>query len=301
VKRGWWRSIFVGLLLCWALVVMAKPQRPRILGIEGVEIYVSDAAASNQFYRKVTSLNEVCDRCERQMPQVTSILLPGSQIIKLSSTRSAQPLNLLNSITFEVDDETAMKKFLQANGVPFKEYPRRSKEEGAYLSVVDPEGHQILFAGPLFWRIKTPPPSVHLIHAGFMVKDRAAMDRFYKDILGFRLYWHGGMTDDQTQWVDMQVPDGTDWIEYMLNIPADADKHTLGVMNHIALGVPDVKAAVKALEANGMKLTEQPKIGRDGKWQLNLYDPDQTRVELMEFTPVEKPCCAEYTGPHPKP
>ena len=48
-------------------------------------------------------------------------------------------------------------------------------------------------------------------------------------------------------------------------------------------------------------LPEQPKIGRDGKWQLNLYDPDGTRVELMEFTPVEKPCCSEFTGEHPKP
>jgi len=50
-----------------------------------------------------------------------------------------------------------------------------------------------------------------------------------------------------------------------------------------------------------LPINEAPKIGRDGKWQLNLYDPDETRVELMEFTPVEKPCCSEYTGPHPKP
>jgi hypothetical protein len=50
-----------------------------------------------------------------------------------------------------------------------------------------------------------------------------------------------------------------------------------------------------------MKVGEEPKMGRDGKWQLNLYDPDQTRVELMEFAPVEKPCCSEYTGSHPKP
>jgi len=34
---------------------------------------------------------------------------------------------------------------------------------------------------------------------------------------------------------------------------------------------------------------------------LNLYDPDATRVELMEFTPVEKPCCSEYSGNQPKP
>jgi catechol 2,3-dioxygenase-like lactoylglutathione lyase family enzyme len=87
----------------------------------------------------------------------------------------------------------------------------------------------------------------------------------------------------------------------MLNVPANADKHTLGVMNHIALGVPDVRAAAEQLKKNGVKLTEEPKIGRDGKGQLNLYDPDQTRVELMEFTPAEKPCCAEYTGAHPKP
>jgi hypothetical protein len=109
------------------------------------------------------------------------------------------------------------------------------------------------------------------------------------------------MKEGETNWVDMQVPEGTDWIEYMLNVAANADKRTLGVMNHIALGVPDVRAAANQLEKAGVKLTEQPKIGRDGKWQLNLYDPDDTRVELMGFTPTEKPCCAEYTGPHPKP
>ena len=34
------------------------------------------------------------------------------------------------------------------------------------------------------------------------------------------------------------------------------------------------------------------KIGRDGKWQLNLYDPNLRRVELLEPKPVEKPCCS---------
>ncbi len=26
------------------------------------------------------------------------------------------------------------------------------------------------------------------------------------------------MKDDRTDWVDMRVPDGTDWFEYMLNV-----------------------------------------------------------------------------------
>ena len=40
-------------------------------------------------------------------------------------------------------------------------------------------------------------------------------------------------------------------------------------------------------------------MGKDGKWQLNLYDPDFTRVELMEFQPVQKPCCSDFHGPLP--
>jgi hypothetical protein len=105
----------------------------------------------------------------------------------------------------------------------------------------------------------------------------------------------------------MQVPDGTDWLEYMLNVKPDADLRTTGVMNHISLGVKDMKqaaarvtAAVAQLPAGSKpRMDEHPQIGRDGKWQFNIYDPDQTRIELMEFKPVEKPCCSEFTGPHP--
>ena len=45
------------------------------------------------------------------------------------------------------------------------------------------------------------------------------------------------MKDNETDWVAMQVPDGTDWVEYMLNVKPNADQHTMGVMNHISLGV----------------------------------------------------------------
>ncbi len=88
----------------------------------------------------------------------------------------------------------------------------------------------------------------------------------------------------------------------MVNVSPNADQHTLGVMNHIALGVPDIHAVANSNSSRtAVKPTEEPKIGRDGKWQLNLYDPDDTRVEFMEFKPVEKPCCSEFTAPHPGP
>jgi len=42
-------------------------------------------------------------------------------------------------------------------------------------------------------------------------------------------------------------------------------------------------------------------IGRDGKWQLNVYDPDGTRLEYMEFSNVQPPCCSQFTAPNPSP
>jgi hypothetical protein len=95
----------------------------------------------------------------------------------------------------------------------------------------------------------------------------------------------------------MQVPDGTDWLEFMVNVPPEADHRLRGIMNHIAVGVTDIHAAQQQLIKNGVKLTEEPHIGRGGKWQLT----DGTRIEFMEFKPVQEPCCSEYTGPHPGP
>ena len=70
---------------------------------------------------------------------------------------------------------------------------------------------------------------------------------------------------------------------------------------HPDLVVSDMKKAQALLESHGWKShgDEKAQLGKDGKWQLNVYDPDLIRVELMEFKPVEKPCCSDFTAPHP--
>jgi catechol 2,3-dioxygenase-like lactoylglutathione lyase family enzyme len=292
--------VFGGVFLIFLLVAAFAADRPRIVGVGFVEVKVSNLEKSSDFYQKTFLLGNETKGC---LGSASACLrLDRSQSIELVQT-DGEPANRLEEVGLSTNDLEAMRSFLATKGLKCGEI-HAAWDQRKRFELAGFQNPKIAFvSNPVPGSFASWPEQISkkMIHAGFVVNDRAAMDAFYGDLLGFRLYWHGGMTDDRTQWVDMQVPDGTDWIEYMLNIPADADKHTLGVMNHIALGVPDVKAAAKALEANGAKLTEQPKIGRDGKWQLNLYDPDQTRVELMEFTPVEKPCCAEYTGPHPKP
>lgn len=282
--------------ICWAAQQL---ERPTITGIAFVTLKVANMGDAEAFYHGYLRL-----------PQVHScfgfaqncLFINSKQQIDLVDAGGPATGRQIDSVGFFTSDARALHRYLSARGWKPGQLGSNSST-GAAFEIKDPENHTITFLqSPKGFGASisgAPPIANRLIHAGFVVENPAEMDKFYKDALGFHVYWHGGMKDSQTDWVDMQVPDGTDWIEYMLNVPENADKRLLGIMNHIALGVPHMHAAATQLEKTGLKLTEEPKIGRDGKWQLNLYDPDQTRVELMEFKPAEKPCCSEYTGPHP--
>jgi catechol 2,3-dioxygenase-like lactoylglutathione lyase family enzyme len=294
----------LGLLLAIALpsATYAPRQRPEISGVALVRLHVTNLEASRRFYADFLGLPQGSQGCFSPMGAATCFFINFFQQIELVSADAPPPTNALQALGFQVADAGELRQYLLSRGVECGKVAV-SNSGDHYIEVRDPEGHRLLFlsssakAGDL----SLSPVSRRLIHSGFVVSDRNAEDKFYKDILGFHVYWHGGMKEGEDNWVDMQVPDGTDWIEYMLKVPDNATHKQLGVMNHIALGVPDIHAAQAQLIKNGWKGTEEPKIGRDGKWQLNLYDPDETRVELMEFKPTKEPCCSPYTGPHPGP
>jgi catechol 2,3-dioxygenase-like lactoylglutathione lyase family enzyme len=301
MMRLLWVLVFISII-GWPPGAFAPPQRPAISGIALVQFRVSDPQVSRSFYAGTLALPQGTSGCFSPPEPERNACFYISASQQLEIVHADTSSKNLETLGFQVRDADAMCQYLRAHGVNCLG-TERSNAGDKFVVVLDPERHRILFidsankAGDL----RLSPTNIHMIHAGFVVHDRAAADHFYKDILGFRLYWHGGMKDNQTNWVAMQVPDGTDWLEYMLNVSPNADHHTLGGMNHFSLGVEDLHVAEKQLIANGWKPTEEPKIGRDGKWQLNLYDPDETRIEFMEFTPKEKPCGSECSGPHPGP
>jgi catechol 2,3-dioxygenase-like lactoylglutathione lyase family enzyme len=154
------------------------------------------------------------------------------------------------------------------------------------------------------------PIGRRIIHVGMLVHSQEKENPFYRDLLGFKPYWHGGMKTDRTDWVSQQVPDGHDWVEYMLTsgpsgsgIPAQVSQQQLGVLNHFSLGVVNMETTVTKLynEDRLGDAAARPQLGRDGKWQFNAFDPDLTRVEMMEFTAAGKPCCSEFTAANPSP
>lgn len=273
-------------------------RRPAVVGIAEVTLRAADLSQSRQFYGQVLGLAEEAG----SDAQHARFRVNGHQYIELIAAVAGAPADRLVEVGFETQDADAMRRYLGAHGIAVPAQVSAGPEGTRRLVVHDPEGHQIAFvqySGAGEGAPGAEAISGHMIHAGFIVRDRAAEDRFYKSLLGFHVYWHGGMKNTETDWVDMQVPNGTDWLEYMLNVEANPSPQEAGVVRHLALGVEDIKPAVKMVEQRGGRMPEPAQVGRDGKWQLNLFDPDLTRVEVMEFRPVEPPCCSKYTGRHP--
>ena len=303
------RHLILWILTFAAVMAVAQstPKRPKITGIDHVDFYTTDAAANEHLFTAELGLQSLSP-AEAGQTQRYEV---GKQWVGYSPAPDSGSINRMDHVALRTDDCEAMRSYLKANGIAIPDSVGKLKTGERAFQVKDPEGHVIEFvqpSGEMAMKMHTAgkaesapdPVSRRIIHAGFIVRDRAAEDHFYKEILGFRPYWYGGM-HDRTDWVSIQVPDGTDWVEFMLNQPEKPDQHTAGVMDHVSLGVADMNAAQAKLESHGWKPhgEEQAKLGKDGKWQLNLYDPDQTRIEIMEFAPKEKPCCSEFQGKHP--
>lgn len=292
------------LVAVFAFAVCAFSQtgpggRPHILGIDHVSFYTTAPDGVKKLYGDVLGLASAAP----VEPGGTLRYTMGTQWVGYSPAPDPKSTDRMDHVALITDNITALRQYLNAQGIKVPQIQGRS-DHSLFFVVNDPEGHNVEFVERGKGEAVPAAASAvsrHMIHAGFLVYHREAEDHFYRDILGFRPYWHGGMKDDETDWLALQVPDGTDWIEYMLNQPVHPDLQLTGVMNHISLGVADMKKAQAILEAHNWKPhgDEKAQLGKDGKWQLNLYDPDLVRVELMEFKPVQKPCCSEFTGPHP--
>jgi len=275
-------------------------KRPRILGIDHVAFYTTQPDGVKALYSGTFGLASAGPVEPGQLARY----IVGKQWVGYSAAPDPNATDRMDHVAFATSNIVRLREYLIANGVKVPAIEGRSDHSLSFV-VLDPEGHRIEFVerGKAETVSSSPESAVsrHMIHAGFLVQNRDAEDHFYRDLLGFRPYWHGGMKPDQTDWVSIQVPDGTDWLEYMLNHPEHPNLQVTGVMNHISLGVVDIKKSQALLESRGWKPLgdEKAQMGRDGKWQLNVFDPDMTRIELMEFKPVEKPCCSDFTGSHP--
>lgn len=296
------------LAACLVPIAQASPARPPITGVSHIAVYATSRAAAEHFYAHDLGATRGADP---ENPRGTRYYFAPTQFVEVLPLPSHwASVSRLEHIAFDTTDADGLRRYLRSKGIAVPARVRQGSDGSRWFEVQDPEGNRIQFVQPPAHPAAVPdnPLSRHIIHVGFIVHDRAREDTFYRAILGFRPYWFGGMTDTKPAWVSQQVPDGTDWLEYMLvgspgtrGIPSGMSQADAGVLDHFSLGVRNMEAAYTLLW-NGNRLEGQaglPKIGRDAKWQLNLLDPDGTRAEIMELHAIGKPCCSPFTAADP--
>jgi catechol 2,3-dioxygenase-like lactoylglutathione lyase family enzyme len=290
--------LLAAIALTFPAISPAEPPRPKILGIAYVKLATSQLSRARSFYS-----GELALPSHNLSDDSALFALNSYQFLYLVQTPRPLPAVHLLEVAWATDDLAAMRAYLLAKGISAGE-TRAVSGGSPYFDLTDPEGHRLIFieqhrATPAL--ASNAALSHKLINVGFLVRNTDAENRFYRQILGFHLYWQGGVRDNEINWIALQVPDGTDCIDLGVNVPAGQQPQLARIMNQVSLGVPSVAAAVRDLEHRGYLEFDDPILARDGKWQLNLFDPDDTRIEVQEFTPAQKPCCSEYTGPHPTP
>jgi len=299
-----------GLLFAVAVSGYAQKasERPSITGVSHIALYAASVSATEHYYTHVLGALKAPDP---ENPKGARYFFSEDQFVEVLPMPSGAGKNRLDHIAFTTSDAEQLRAYLGAKGWHVPPSVTADKSGTRRFDVFDPEGNRVQFvtaAKPLISSAPKNAISHHIIHVGLLIHDRTAEDAFYRGLLDFKPYWFGGMQDTKVDWVSEQVPDGHDWMEYMVaggpgtGFPDSMSQQTLGVLNHFALGETSVESAFKSLQADNRlegRHDPAPKIGRDGKQQFNMYDPDGTRAELMNLHATEKPCCSPFTAPDP--
>jgi catechol 2,3-dioxygenase-like lactoylglutathione lyase family enzyme len=312
------KSLAAAFAVAFAVTASAqmpdKPiARPKITGISHIAVYASDMAATDHYYREIIGAAKLPDP---EDPQGVKYAINDVQFVEVLPLPPGEGINRLAHTAYNTEDAEGLRRFLAAKAWKNPGKVEKGADGSQWFTVKDPEGNKVEFVEPPHLPKPISAPNVigrHIIHLGIMVHSRAVEDTFYRDLLGFRPYWFGAMVEGRTDWVSQQTPDSHDWLEYMLSagkgsrpdgsgIPADINQHDLGVLDHLSIGVYSVETAHRTLETGnrlGGVHDAHTQIGRDGKGQFNLYDPDGIRLELMNFHATEKPCCSPFTADDP--
>lgn len=288
-----------------ALPVAPGAQRPRLLGVARLTLRAGDPARSTAFYRDLLGFQVIGTKGPSRRFRINDRqsveLLPG-----LDPTEDR-----LISVSLQTDRVEAMRRYLGAQGWKVPAAVAVNQWGERVIQVADPEGR-----GLEFIELPTPKPSKaapsqsdprqisnRIMHAGIIVtRINPALD-FYTGKLALREFWRGSGRDSKyLSWINMRLPESEDYVELML-YGEDPPGDRRGSAHHLCLEVPDIEAARKALESNpGFGSYKRPieiRVGVNRRRQLNLFDPDGTRSELMEPRTIDGVPPVSSGAPYP--
>jgi catechol 2,3-dioxygenase-like lactoylglutathione lyase family enzyme len=291
------------------------PKRPHITGISHVAFHVSDLEKARHFWHDQLGYEQYFTLPKKGSTdtRIAFFKINDRQHIELFNEPSPRAPNNMAHVCFATDDIEAMRTYLRSQGIKVADSTGGRTKAGDYAFMIkDPDGMLVEFVQSLPDGVEAKakgkfmsPAAVSssIYHAGFLVGNSQKSLDFYGRILGFQETWRGGGNPKELSWINLRVPDGEDYVEFMLyKMPLKPDAY--GTKNHIALSVPDAQKTVADLKAKpgfaDYKRDLVVATGRNGKRQVNIYDPDGSRVEVMEPHTVDgKPVPSSDAPPPP--
>lgn len=270
--------------------------RPRILGVPHVAFRVHDIEASRHFYKDFLGYAEPFSIRTDGKLTMTFIKINDRQYIELApETKPDEPRFI--HLALQTDDADALRRYVKSKGYPAPDKPAaKGRIRNTGTGLADPDGNRIDVTqyepgSESMKHVGKDMPdtriSTHLLHVGFYVS-KPETARYYIDLLGFREFWRGTADGVKASYSNLFAPEGTEYVEFLFAPPTPASS---GTTYHVALEVPDMDRAVAKLNASAArkdyKRPIEVKTGKNHKRQCNLFDPDGTRVELMEDHTVD--------------
>ncbi len=294
------------------MLAFGVPPRPPVTGVSHIALFVRDIGKSRAFYKDFLGFDEPFFTNNRDGSlHVVWIKINDRQSIELFPEKQTGS-DRLNHIALETDDAPAMRDFLASKGVKVPGTVGKGRIGNLNFNAIDPDGHavEIVQYAPDGWtmreRGKFMPNtriSTHMTHIGVLVGDLEPALKFYRDILGGKETWRGGRDPKELSWVNVKLPNTDDYVEFMLyaDLPAPGNR---GKQHHLCLVVPDIEKTKATLQERAARIGYarplETATGINKKRQLNLWDPDGTRVELMEPRTIDGLPAPSSTAPPPK-
>jgi lactoylglutathione lyase len=302
-------ALYIGASL--PVMATAQAQRPPITGVSHIALFVHDIEQSRAFYKDFLGFAEPFSLTNKDGGlHLTWIKINDRQTIELFPEKEAGS-DRLNHISLETTDVEALRAYLAAKGLKVPANVGKGRIGNFNFNITDPDGHTIeitQYAEGGWTRreqgkfLPDTRISNRLMHVGVLVGHLDPALAFYSGILDAKEFWRGANNPNQLNWVNVKLPDSNDYVEFMLysELPPP-DKR--GKQHHLCLEVADIEKAKAVLQERAARVgyTKPLEVatGINHKHQLNLWDPDGTRVELMEPRTFDGKAVASSTLPPP--
>ncbi|MGA3018332.1 MAG: VOC family protein [Bryobacteraceae bacterium] len=309
------KKLLAGILMVAPLLAQQAVKRPKVLGVAHMAVYVKDLDKARRFYENFLGFGEPFTLPDKTAPgvRIAFVKVNDYQYFEIFN-EADRGEGQLNHIAFYTDNADHMYAYLKSKGVAVMSDQGsvgKGQTGNKNFNIQDPDGHivEMVEYQPDSWTARAAGKfmplsriSEHIMHVGVLVGDLDRSMKFYGDILGFREFWRGSRSPTELNWVNMRVPDGEDYLEFMLysQLPAPDAR---GTAHHASLTVADADQALAELKERAAKTGYDRAIaiqtGVNRKRQINLYDPDGTRIELMEANTVDGKPAPSSTAPPP--